>query len=356
MGKGSSKQPSEVSQTTIPEYAKPYMESLLGRTEALTMTPTPQYQGQAFADPTVQQMEVRQRAANLQLPGGFRQGQLMAQAAGQRALQASQYNPFAFGMERVRGPQLDPVRQFSAAEAQAYESPYMQRVLDVQKRRAIEDAQKAQLGANLGAARRGTYGGARQALLQAEREKALGEQLGTIEATGRQKAFEQAQTQFERDRAAQLGVQELRAKQMQEANLANQLRFLETQKAQEASRQFGAGLGLKGLEQLRLAGATAADIGKAEAATEMGQLKLQDAIAKQRQIEEQRQLDYLQQQFQARQKDPYKRLQFMSDILRGTGNIRGGEALYSAPQTALQQIVGTGLPAYGLYRSLQGQG
>ena len=143
---------------------------------------------------------------------------------------------------------------------------------------------------------------------------------------------------------------------MQEANLANQLRFLETQKAQEASRQFGAGLGLKGLEQLRLAGATSADIAKSEAATEMNQLKLQDAIAKQRQIEEQRQLDYLQQQFQARQKDPYKRLQFMSDILRGTGNIRGGEALYSAPQTALQQIVGTGLPAYGLYRSLQGQG
>ena len=135
-----------------------------------------------------------------------------------------------------------------------------------------------------------------------QKRKALGQQLGDIEATGRQKAFEQAQAQFERDRAAQLGVQELRAKQMQEANLANQLRFLETQKAQEASRQFGAGLGLKGLEQLRLAGATSADIAKSEAATEMNQLKLQDAIAKQRQIEEQRQLDYLQQQFQARQK------------------------------------------------------
>ena len=127
-------------------------------------------------------------------------------------------------MERVAGPQLDPVRQFSAAEAQAYESPYMQRVLDVQKRRAVEDAQKAQLE-QFRASRRGTYGGARQALLQAEREKALGQQLGDIEATGRQKAFEQAQAQFERDRAAQLGVQELRAKQMQEANLANQLRF-----------------------------------------------------------------------------------------------------------------------------------
>ena len=356
MGKGGGNQPSSVSQTTIPEYAKPYMESLLGRTEALAMTPTPQYQGQAFADPTVQQMEVRQRAANLQLPGGLRQGQLMAQAAGQRALQASQYNPFAFGMERVRGPQLDPVRQFSSAEARAYENPFIERVLNVRKRKAIEDAQKSQLGSNLGAARRGTYGGARQALLQAEREKGLGEQLDLIEATGRKEAFEDAAKRFESDRKAELDVQGLKARQEQEANLANQLRFLETQKAQEASRQFGAGLGLKGLEQLRLAGATSADIGKAEAATEMNQLKIADAIAKQRQIEEQRQLDYLQQQFQERQKDPYKRLQFVSDILRGTGNIRGGEALYQAPQTALQQIVGTGLPAYGLYRSLQGPG
>ena len=46
----------------------------------------------------------------------------------------------------------------------------------------------------------------------------------------------------------------------------------------------------------------------------------------------------------------------MSDILRGTGTLQGGEALYTAPQTALQQIVGTGLPAYGLYRGLSGQG
>ena len=89
---------------------------------------------------------------------------------------------------------------------------------------------------------------------------------------------------------------------------------------------------------------------------ELEQIKLQQAIARQRQIEDQRRLDFAQQQFQQRQLDPYKRVQFMSDLLRGTSAVRGGEALYQPPQTALQQIVGVGLPAYGLYRGLSGQG
>ena len=44
----------------------------------------------------------------------------------------------------------------------------------------------------------------------------------------------------------------------------------------------------------------------------------------------------------------------MSDILRGTSALQGGTAMYEAPQSALQQIVGTGLPAFALYRSLMG--
>jgi hypothetical protein len=85
----------------------------------------------------------------------------------------------------------------------------MQQVVEVQKQKAIEDAQKTQLVQNLGAARQGTYGGARQLLAATEREKALGEQLGTIQATGTQAAYEQAAQQFERDRTARLQVQAL---------------------------------------------------------------------------------------------------------------------------------------------------
>jgi hypothetical protein len=76
---------------------------------------------------------------------------------------------------------------------QAYMSPYMQNVVEIQKQQAIEDAQRAQLGANLGAARQGTYGGARQTLAQTQREAALNKQLSDIQAQGLQSAFDQAQ-------------------------------------------------------------------------------------------------------------------------------------------------------------------
>jgi hypothetical protein len=46
MGKSSGGgQPSQVSTITVPEYAKGYMETLLGRGQALSDTPTPQYGG-----------------------------------------------------------------------------------------------------------------------------------------------------------------------------------------------------------------------------------------------------------------------------------------------------------------------
>ena len=383
MGKSSGGgQPSQVSTITVPEYAKEYMETLLGRGQALSDTPTPQYGGQAFADPTVAQREVRERARNLQLPSGFQSGQRMAVDAGQQARRAAQYDPYDFSMERVQAPSLRnygmQAAQVDPFAASRNMSPYMQQVVDVQKRKAIEDQQKAQLSQNLQAASRGTLGGGRQAILQAEREKALSQQLGDIQATGQQRAFEQSAQQFERDRAAQqatafknldarqqanvqnlaaqLEVQGLSAKQAQEAALSNQLRSLETQRAAEASRQFGAGLGLKGISEQRLAGATAADIARQEGALELEQMKLQEAMARQQQIEDQRKLDFERQQFQQRQEDPYKRLSFMSDLLRGTSALRGGEALYQAPQSAAQQIVGLGLPAYGLYRGLSGQG
>jgi hypothetical protein len=59
MGKGGGEAPSQVSTITIPEYAQPYMEKLLGQTEALTETPLASYTGERIAGPTVAQREAR---------------------------------------------------------------------------------------------------------------------------------------------------------------------------------------------------------------------------------------------------------------------------------------------------------
>ena len=104
--------------------------------------------------------------------------------------------------------QMAAPEQFTSATAQQYMSPYIQNVMDIQKREALTDARKSQLAQDLGAARQGTYGGARQLLASTERERALGQQLGDIEAKGMQAAYENAQAQFERDRVARMGAQQ----------------------------------------------------------------------------------------------------------------------------------------------------
>ena len=91
-----------------------------------------------------------------------------------------------------------------AATVTSYMSPYTQGVVDISKQKAIEDAQKTQLMQNLGAARQGTYGGARQLLAGTERERALGQNLSDIQTRGLQAAYEAAQKGIESERAARL--------------------------------------------------------------------------------------------------------------------------------------------------------
>jgi len=207
-----------------------------------------------------------QRTADVYAPelSGFRD--VDTERVRSRDIQAAQsaYRPeleniLAGGPERVStdrlsAAQLSSPKEFTTKTAQQYMSPYMQNVVDVQKREALRDAQIAQLGQNLAAARQGTYGGARQALLTGERERGLRTQLGDIQATGSEKAFGQAQQQFERDRAAQIQVglanltNEQQARVLSEANrlqaqgmnqdaalktaLANQQSGLQTQQLQ----------------------------------------------------------------------------------------------------------------------------
>lgn len=125
--------------------------------------------------------------------------------------------------------QMAAPQQFSTEVMRQYMDPYMQGVVDVQQRKAIEAAKQAQLSQNLGSARQGSYGGARQALLQAQRETGLRTQLGDIQATGLQSAFQQAQQQFERDRAATMQSQLANLSNQQQAAVQNQAAALQAQ-------------------------------------------------------------------------------------------------------------------------------
>ena len=292
--------PTSTSQTTIPEYAKPYAEKMLGKSEALTESPYQTYGGQRMATSTPEQQAARQDVAGMEQPGQFAAGTGLAGAGGLSALGAGQtYMNMA----------TDPGAQ------QAFMSPYVQNVVDLQKQEAIRDAQKGQLGQNLAAARQGTYGGARQLLAGTERERNLQQNLANIQATGLQQAY---------DRAMQ-------------------------------GMQFGTTAGIQGAQAATQAGATLGQLGIGQQQAGIDLAKAQEAFGAMGQAEQQKALDLQYQDFLQQQQYPYKQLGFMSDILRGSANLAatGGKTVYEPPPSLASQLGGVGLAGLGVYNLLK---
>jgi hypothetical protein len=203
----------------------------------------------------------------------------------------------------------------SPGAQQAFMSPYIQNVLDLQKQEAIRDAQKGQLGQNLASVRQGTYGGARQELAKTERERNLQQNLANIQATGTQKAYEDA------------------------------IRGM----------QFGTQAGIQGAQAASAAGATLGQLGIGQQQAGIDLAKAQEAFGGMTQAEQQKALDIQYQDFLQQQQNPYKQLGFMSDILRGSANLAatGGKTVYEAPPSVASQIGGLGLAGLGVYNLLK---
>ena len=137
--------------------------------------------------------------------------------AGFRAGRADPFSDFReaeFTAQTADQYEFDPARQFTGAEVQQYMDPYMQSVVDIQKREAREDFGRSQAARDAGAISAGAFGGSRQAIQQAMAEEGLQEQLGDIQAAGSQAAFQQAMKAFEADRAAQMEVDARRAAEL----------------------------------------------------------------------------------------------------------------------------------------------
>lgn len=246
MGKSAPEVPNTqtVKQENIPDWLKPSVLDVVGRARSVADQPYTPYPYERIAAFTPAQQQVQRGMLGMQAPNQFAFGSGLAAAAGQGSLQGADYTPARFTAQQIGTPnlqqfqmgpamgvsaqqvstpqmgaaqtgyqpQIDIMRQqapdiFGQQQAQQYMSPYIQNVMDVQKREAVRDAQRGQLVQDLGAARQGTYGGSRQLLAGLERERQLGQRLGDIQATGQQAAYESAQAQFERDRAAQMQAQ-----------------------------------------------------------------------------------------------------------------------------------------------------
>ena len=346
---------------------KPYYDAAMQRAQGLLTTQTPMYDRDRLEGFTDQQKKLQGEIAGMQTPGQFGTATGMANQAGVAALNAGNYDPTQFNMQAVNAPnlnmyQMGQAQQFGNEQAQQYMSPYFQNVLDVQKRKAQEDAQQSQLMQNLGAARQGTYGGSRQLLAGLTRERDLGRQMGDIQAAGQQNAYENAQQQFERDRNAgfnvnnanlnaALGVQTLGSGQTMQAALANQTQDLERQRLQEQSKQFGSQQGLAGATAAGNMAQTLSNIGSAQSQADQARLGMQQSTAAQEQAfgQQQRDLDYA--DFLEEKNNPYTSLQKYMNILSGVPQATNTVQTTSAPSMSVgERLLGAGLGAYSTYK------
>jgi hypothetical protein len=145
-------------ESNLSNWAGPYVTDLLGKAQGLTNAAleTPQfYQGELTADSSALQNKAFEQAGNL---GG---------------------------------------QSFTTAgTAGTYMSPYMQNVVDIQKREAQRQSGIQGTQQQAQAAQAGAFGGGRDAIMRAERERNLGTQMNDIQAQGLQSAYQAAQNQY----------------------------------------------------------------------------------------------------------------------------------------------------------------
>jgi hypothetical protein len=301
----------------------------------------------------------------------------LAQQAG-----TARYNPNQFNAQQVSNPalqnyQMGPAQQVDTQSftgrgtANQYMNPYMQNVVDIQKREAQRQAGIQGTQQQAQATQAGAFGGSRDAIMRAERERNLGTQMNDIQAQGSQAAYQQAQQQFNQEQAARLqaqqanqqagltvGSQNLNAKlqtqqlgsgQNMQAQLANQQQNLAAQQAAEQSKQFGANYGLQGT-QMGLQGYSAlGSQGQNLYGQTTNNLGIQNQMGTQQQQQAQNLLNVGYQNYINEQNDPYKKIGFMSDIVRGSPMSGLGSNVYQAQPSTLNQVAGLGTAAAGLY-------
>ena len=211
-------------------------------------------------------------------------------------------------------------QDFDSAQAQKYMSPYLQNVLDVQKNQAVLDFQRGQSGRDSAAVQAGAFGGSRQGVQQALASEALQRQLGEIQATGQQKAFESAQ-QFGADRESRAAAEKM---------------------------------GLSAAESLSGQSAQLAALGEKARAGDIESAQLLEKISKDRMAREQAGLDLGYEDF-VRQRDmPREDLTFLSSILRGVPVQPSTETTKFQQYNPVKDLLGTGIAGLGLYKGISG--
>lgn len=305
--------------SNLPEYARPYFERMMGRAEAESNQPYVGYQNPrlaGFTGDTQAGFGITRDVAARGTPE-IAAGTGIMGAAAQRGFQASNYAS-------------NPIQQtaFGQEQAAQYMSPYMQNVVERQRQAEIRNYEEGRPSRETQAIKAGAFGGYRSAIQEGVAQRGLQQRLADIEATGQQKAYESAQGQFERDRAASMQAQ------------------AQTEQQRLAAQQYGlagAGLGLQ-------AGTGLGQLGAMRQGLTLQQAQALQQQGGMQQQQEQKALDIAYQDFLNQRDFDKQQINYLSSIMRGIPvQPQTVQNVYSNPNP-YAQFAGLGIAGLGLMR------
>ena len=430
MSKGGGGSPDNVTQNTssLPEYAEPYYKDMLARTGYETALPYEAYPERRLQPLNQQEAEAIARFAEMGVSGptddarnamygasgvstglGYAGNMLDATKWSQQALSsqgsyqnnyrprdiitgynaaevgdAGQFDPTKFETERLNDQAL----------LGGYMDPYQQMVTDINKREASRDSDIMGRDMSLAAAGEGSLGGYREAIMQSERQRNLGQNLSDIQSQGQQEAYRNAQESMQADRAAMFGAHQgyesgressanLGLNQYQAGEQARQQAAqmgLNAQQVEEAGRQAQEEFNLQGRDQNYRSIMGMTDLGQNAYSQllsgedrRLGGMELMSGMDQTRQRMEierlmgmqtagqieremnQRGLDIGYADFLRQQAYGKEQLGYYSNILQGLP-IRPGSTIasYGAGPSDAQQLLGSGIAGVGLYNAMGG--
>ena len=304
-------------QTGFAPVIAPYAETLLGKAELATDTelnPYMRYMQDRQAQFTPLQQQSFENARLMQTAPQLGDATALAGMSGLGALNTQYtFNPYE-------------AQQFTGNNIQGYMSPYMQTVVERQQADAQRQSDIARQAQGAQAARSGAFGGSGDYLMRGQAAGNLARQKGDIQAKGLQDAYTQAMNQFNTSQGQNQAAAQLNAQQ----------------------QQFGAGLGLQGLQTAMTGAKSLADIGQTQYGQNLGLLDVQNRFGGQQQQQVQNALNTEYQDFLNFQNYPYKQMGFMSDMIRGLPLTQQSQTMYAQPPSMLQQAAGLGITGKAL--------
>jgi len=319
-GGGSSQPMTSTTQTSnIPEYARPYVETMLGATQQQLFNTTQNEDGsyqitgvkpyqpystnmQDYVAPfSPLQQQAQQGVADLSLPSQYGQGTGAALAGTAQAITAQ---------NRYQNQATNPYAM------QAYMNPYLQNALDpalneIQRQYDITGTREMS-----DATRSGAMGGNREALMAAENQRNKNTAMNQAIGQGYNQAFNQAQQ----------------------------------------AQQYGAGLGMQGAQAGIQGGQTLAGIGGQQLQSEQGILNAQSVVGAQQQAQQQQMYNQAIQNYATAQQYPQQQLAFMNAQIRGLPMQTMTTQGYQAAPSAVSQAAGlgtAGIAGLGLYNAMK---